>query len=321
MDASRTAATTVATVATVTTVSTATTATEDWDLWSTTARLVVTDPAALAEARRIADAVLERVELASSRFRPDSEILTKAPLFPVGALVSDTLAELMRLALAAAAETDGDVDPTLGNALGAIGYDHDIRLILDDGVPVRAIASPRPGWASVRLVGNRLTVPAHLGIDLGATVKAAAADLVAEQITAELGCGVLVSLGGDIASAGPGPAGGWQVLVQDAPLDPSAHVTLAAGLALATSSTQKRRWTKAGRPQHHILDPASGLPAEPGRPDTGRTCRSRTPCSPRRPTPCRSTPARRSPSSTGSGRRRAAPAPRRPGSGDVGSEA
>ncbi|MDY7527128.1 MULTISPECIES: FAD:protein FMN transferase [unclassified Cryobacterium] len=241
----------------------ATVATDDWSLWSTSARLVVTDPALLPEARRIADAVLERVELASSRFRPDSEILTKAPLFPVGALVSDTLAELMRLALASAAETDGDVDPTLANALGAIGYDHDIRLILDDGVPVRAIASPRPGWASVRLVGNRLTVPAHLGIDLGATAKAAAADQVAARIVAELGCGVLVSLGGDIATAGPAPAGGWQVLVQDAPLDPSAHVTLAEGLALATSSTQKRRWTKAGRPQHHILDPASGLPAEP----------------------------------------------------------
>ena len=242
---------------------TATVATEDWTLWSTSARLVVTDPALLPDARRVADAVLDDIDLACSRFRDDSEVMAKAPLFPVGALVSDTLADLMRLALASAAETDGDVDPTLGNALDAIGYDHDIRLILDDGVPVRAIASPRPGWASVRLVGNRLTVPAHLSIDLGATAKAAAADRVAARIAMELGCGVLVSLGGDIATAGPAPAGGWQILVQDAPLDPSAHVTLAEGLALATSSTQKRRWTKAGRPQHHILDPGSGLPAEP----------------------------------------------------------
>ncbi|TFB86423.1 FAD:protein FMN transferase [Cryobacterium algoricola] len=242
---------------------TASVATEDWSLWSTSARLVVTDPALLPEARRIADAVLDDIDLACSRFRDDSEVMVKAPLFPVGALVSDTLADLMRLALASAAATDGDVDPTLGNALDAIGYDHDIRLILDDGVPVRAIASPRPGWASVRLVGNRLTVPAHLSIDLGATAKAAAADRVAARIATELGCGVLVSLGGDIATAGPAPAGGWQVLVQDAPLDPSARVTLAEGLALATSSTQKRRWTKAGRPQHHILDPGSGVPAEP----------------------------------------------------------
>jgi len=242
---------------------TATVATEDWTLWSTSARLVVTDPALLPEARRIADAVLDDIDLACSRFRDDSEVMAKAALFPVGALVSDTLADLMRLALASAAATDGDVDPTLGNALDAIGYDHDIRLILDDGVPVRAIASPRPGWASVRLVGNRLTVPAHLSIDLGATAKAAAADRVAARIAMELGCGVLVSLGGDIATAGPAPAGGWQILVQDAPLDPSAHVTLAEGLALATSSTQKRRWTKAGRPQHHILDPGSGVPAEP----------------------------------------------------------
>lgn len=238
-------------------------ATQDWRLWSTTARLVVTDAECMAEARAIADAVLAGIDLAVNRFRADSEIRVKADAFPLGAEVSDTLAGLARQALESAALTDGDVDPTLGNALGAVGYDRDIRLVEDDGMLVRAIASPHPGWTSVTLTGNRLHVPAHLALDLGATAKAAAADRVAASIHSRLGCGVLLSLGGDIATAGVAPTAGWQVLVQDTPEDPGAIVTLTDGMALATSSTQKRRWTRAGEPQHHILNPRTGLPAEP----------------------------------------------------------
>lgn len=238
-------------------------ATQDWPLWSTTARLVLTDANRIDEARAIADAVLADIDRAVNRFRAESEIQLKSSLFDRGTEVSDTLADLVRQALDSAALTDGDVDPTLGNAMGAVGYDRDIRLIEDDGVLVRAIASPRPGWKSVALSGNRLRVPAHLALDLGATAKAVAADRTVAEISARLGCGVLLSLGGDIATAGLAPSGGWQVLVQDTPDDPSAVVTLAAGMALATSSTQRRRWTRAGRQQHHILNPRTGLPAEP----------------------------------------------------------
>lgn len=238
-------------------------ATLDWDLWSTTARLVVTDAAQADAARAIAEDVLTAVEAASSRFRGDSELLSRAHRFPAGAEVSDMLAFLVRRALDAAGQTHGDVDPTLGRALDAVGYDRDIRLIFDDGIPVRAVASTRPGWSSVTLVGNRLTVPAHLALDLGATAKAVAADTVAGRIQSSLGCGVLLALGGDVATAGRAPEGGWQVHVQDSPRDPSVQVTLAAGQALATSSTQKRRWTRAGQEQHHILNPRTGLPAEP----------------------------------------------------------
>ena len=239
------------------------TATRDWTLWSTAARLVVTDPTQIALAGTLADSLLADVDRAASRFRADSELQLAAGMLHQGVEVSNTLADLVRQALASAALTDGDVDPTLGYALDAVGYDRDIRLIEDHGMPVRAIVSRRPGWKSVSLVGNRLRVPAHLALDLGATAKAVAADWTATVISAALGCGVLLSLGGDIATAGPPPTGGWQVRVQDARADPAATVTLAAGMALATSSTQHRQWTMAGAAQHHILNPRTGLPAEP----------------------------------------------------------
>lgn len=52
-------------------------------------------------------------------------------------------------------------------------------------------------------------------------------------------------------------------MVQDLPGDPEQQVTLEAGQAMATSSTQKRRWTLNGVEMHHILDPRFGLPVEP----------------------------------------------------------
>ena len=53
------------------------------------------------------------------------------------------------------------------------------------------------------------------------------------------------------------------MLVQDLPTDPWQQVTLGAGQAMATSSTQKRRWKHDSHDMHHILDPRCGLPAEP----------------------------------------------------------
>ena len=102
-------------------------------------------------------------------------------------------------------------------------------------------------------------MPGHLSLDLGATAKAVAADLAAQAVATRLRCGALVSLGGDIATAGRGD---WTVLVEDLPGDPATRIGLAGGYALATSSTQKRTWTVAGERFHHILDPRTGLPAD-----------------------------------------------------------
>ncbi|MGZ4457234.1 MAG: FAD:protein FMN transferase [Nocardioides sp.] len=237
-------------------------AAHEWDLWSTRARLVVTEPAALDEAVARVRVLLDEVELAASRFRDDSEVRTLTP-GPDGTVrVSPMLADLLTEALVAAGETDGAVDPTVGAALSALGYDRDIRLV-ESGGRMRAVVRPVPGWQLLRLDGRLLTVPAGLELDLGATAKAVAADRAAALVAHTLGVGVLVSLGGDIATAGPAPLGDWQVEVRDDPADPVAHVALPAGSAVATSSTARRTWTRGGETLHHIVDPATGRSADP----------------------------------------------------------
>ncbi|GAA1848980.1 FAD:protein FMN transferase [Microbacterium koreense] len=244
------------------------TATRDWRVWGTDARLVLDghgadDPARMNRAVTLVDGLLAEIDLACSRFRSDSELNRLHASLPTGAEVSPLLATLVRAALDAAALTEGRVDPTLRYAMDAVGYDRDIDLIEDDGGLVRAVVSPRPGWRSVGLQGHTLKVPAHLALDLGATAKAVASDRTAALVHEELGGGVLVSIGGDIATSGPAPEAGWTITVRDTPGDPAARVALGPDRALATSSTQKRRWNRAGLTRHHILDPGTGVPADP----------------------------------------------------------
>ncbi|GAA1381072.1 FAD:protein FMN transferase [Luteococcus sanguinis] len=54
------------------------------------------------------------------------------------------------------------------------------------------------------------------------------------------------------------------MFVHDLPTDPSQTITPTDGMAVATSSTQKRRWTASGRAAHHMLDPRTLTPAPVG---------------------------------------------------------
>ena len=109
-----------------------------------------------------------------------------------------------------------------------------------------------------------MTLPAGVALDLGATAKALAADRAARAARHAAGCGVLVSLGGDIAVAGPAPGDGWAIRVTEDHAAPESAagqtITIRSG-GLATSGTTVRRWRAQGAERHHILDPRSGRPA------------------------------------------------------------
>jgi thiamine biosynthesis lipoprotein len=236
---------------------------DDFSVWGVEARIVVSDPAALPEAHRIADEELAAVTGAASRFEPGSELsrLNAGDRSAGGVELSPLLAEFVAVALAAAADTDGDVDPTLGGDLDRLGYDRDFATLPIDGVTLTVVRPRRPGWRRVSLDGRILTLPDDLRLDLGATAKAHAADRLARRIADSTGSDVLVSLGGDIATAGP-TGRLWEVLVQDLPTDPAQQIAIPDGAGVATSSTQKRRWRSDGQARHHILDPRFGLPAD-----------------------------------------------------------
>ena len=246
----------------------------------TTARLAMWPPDRLGDAQAAVDASLEALDHQASRFRRDSELSQIHHAEGGTFLVSPGLAEALDAALRGARWTDGLVDPTVGHALAALGYDRDfadLPLTVDAAL---GAPGPSPGWSVVQLSGRLLDLPRGVSLDLGATAKGLGSDRCARAAFAASGStgGVLVSLGGDIAVAGRAPIDGWPVVVIEDPHHPGRSpgqiVRIREG-AVATSSVACRRWRRGGRELHHIVDPRTGLPAEgPWRTATvaARTC-------------------------------------------------
>jgi thiamine biosynthesis lipoprotein len=243
-------------------------ASADWRAIGTGVRIVV-HGGDLAAARLAVEAVIDRVDRAYSRFRPDSELLALAvrpgEWQPVGELLGSAIAAGLR----AARLTDGAVDPTVGRAMRAIGYDADFEAIRTPGAAIELRLEPVPGWRTVELSGDGRKVRVRPGveIDLGSVGKGLAADLAADAAAAVVRAdgGVLVSLGGDLAVRGVPPPGGWRILVaedSDAPPDGAGEVVAIQAGAVATSSTTVRRWTRGDVQIHHLVDPRTGGPVD-----------------------------------------------------------
>ena len=229
----------------------------------TTAHLLVTERAALGPAYRLLRDFLADLDRACSRFRPDSALSTVNRQGSASD-VDPLLVAALRVALAAAHDTDGLVDPTLGRAMIAIGYDRSFAGVARSSARKVIPVPGHEAWREITVdePTGTITLPRGVRLDLGATAKAWAADVAATQIAERLGCGALVNLGGDLAIAGPAPADGWRVRVtaDHAATSGGQVVTVRSG-GVATSSTTVRRWKRADQVLHHVLDPVTGLPA------------------------------------------------------------
>ena len=245
-----------------------------WRALGTSTHLLIHGPEGsdLDRAQAATERVLVDIDRSLSRFRTDSELAVVNGAAPRWARVSPLFVQALDLALEVARETLGAVDPTVGRAMRVIGYDDDFGRIGSRSGPALRVA-PAAGWRAIDLDRDRRMVrlPRGVELDLGATGKALAADLAARAALGALrgasgSVGVLVSLGGDIATAGRAPDGGWRVLVaEDSNLPPDGDgevIALGRG-AVATSSTTVRRWlTPDGASRHHLVDPATGSSVE-----------------------------------------------------------
>jgi thiamine biosynthesis lipoprotein ApbE len=243
-------------------------ATSDGRAFGGSLRVIVTHQPGLAAARSAVDEVVQAVDVAANRFHEDSELSRLNAMPEQAVVVSPLLTHLIAAALRAARLTGGAVDPTVGSAVKLAGYDSDFASVPPDGMAIEVVVSRIPGWQAIVLDGASRTVriPRNVDLDLGATAKALTSDLAAAAAFARVGHGgVLVSLGGDIAVAGEPPAEGWLIQASEdsgAPIREGEETISIRSGGIATSSTTVRRWTRGGVTLHHIIDPATGLPAD-----------------------------------------------------------
>ena len=217
----------------------------------TTATVVVPEPGAADEAEQLLACELAAFDLACSRFHPDSELESVHANAGHAVTVSRLLFEALSVACDVAERTGGAVDPTIGNAIAALGYDADLAEVQSRPPASPQALGPVAGYRHVQRDPRYRTVriPRGVRLDLGSSAKALAADRAAARIAARIGTGALVSLGGDVAVAGPPPAGGWAI-----------------GIARESSTPAERvdRWW----PSRRVAWPAPPLRSGPGEPAT-----------------------------------------------------
>jgi thiamine biosynthesis lipoprotein len=197
-----------------------------------------------------AEEEFHRLEALLSRFRDNSEL---SRLNAEGSLAAGPdLLRVVELAIAANERTGGRFDITIYDALVAAGYDRSFELLPADAAEAGAASAGRP--TGVRMEDGVIQLDAGVRLDLGGIGKGYTCDRAAEVLATAGPC--LVNAGGDIATR----AGTWTVGVETA--TGSLTLELSGGSALATSGRDLRRWRRAGRELHHLIDPATGEPSE-----------------------------------------------------------
>ena len=233
-----------------------------WRSLGTYVELCVADADASDAAEARARALLDLVDRTCSRFRPDSDLSRVNAGAGTWVRTDPLLVAATAAAVAAAEHTDGIVHPLLGRILVGLGYDRTFTALQPGrAAGARITPPPRDSWRSIEWDADAIRIPRDTALDLGATAKAWASDLISQSIADELQTGVVLSLGGDVAVADAGRATWWPVEIRDHPDGEVGTEVEIAGGGLATSSTVVRRWTVAGVTRHHLVDPRTGAPA------------------------------------------------------------
>lgn len=214
---------------------------------------------ASAEVRRL-DALLSRTDPESAVSRVNS-----AGGAPVEA--GAELSELLETAAEYSRMSGGAFDITLAPVSSAWGFTTDSYR-----VPSRAELDAllaHVGMEHVHVSGDTVTLDGGTQIDLGAIAKGYAADRVLDlyrEAGLERGW---AALGGNVAALGCRPDGEpWEIGIQDPsrPDDGNAYAGLLylEDACAVTSGSYQRYFEQDGRRYHHILDPATGAPADSG---------------------------------------------------------
>ena len=211
-------------------------------------------------------AEVDACERALSRFDPASDLSRLNEAAGEWVTVDERLVEALAAAVRAREVTGGRFDPTILPALAAAGYDRSFEQL--EPRPARTAA----GWAAgarveVEPSAGRARVEEGAAVDLGGIGKGFSATraLGAMRDAWPALLGGLVDLGGDIALWGRPPGGGpWRIAVDD-PRSPGSRLGVLelAGGGVATSGRHARRFGLGGA-LHHLIDPATGLPAVGG---------------------------------------------------------
>lgn len=182
--------------------------------------------------------------------------------------VSDDTMEVLQKAVEAWKATEGAFDPTLGAVVSAWGITTDSPRVPGEDELSRLLAMT--GADRLKLYPDSLEAEletAGMVCDLGGIGKGYACARMVEMLKARGISSAVISLGGNVGVLGKKPgAGKWRIGVRDpggSESDIVGYLEISDTFA-ATSGSYERYFEQDGKRYHHILDPATGRPAESG---------------------------------------------------------
>ncbi len=203
-----------------------------------------------------------------SRFDRRSEVYRLNVQHGKPMVVSPEFIALLQASHAIFTLTDGIVDPTVGQALVAVGYDASFDTLQDRPEGDESHAMPTPtNFSKVTIDSETRTVqlPAGTSLDFGGVGKGYLLDQlrpVIEKITKNF----CLSFGGDLLVSGVNEKNQpWTIDVQNPAVlhEQIGVLRMPAGRwGLATSGITKRRGVRRGRTWHHIIDPRTRQPSD-----------------------------------------------------------
>lgn len=179
------------------------------------------------------------------------------------AQVSDEILKLLNDSLTYSELTGGAFDITVRPISLAWGFQSgDYRV---PGQSELDMLRGSVGSSNVNIEGNTVTLAEGAALDFGAIAKGYAATRLKD--IADGGCtGALLDLGGNIQTVGSKPDGSnWRVAVADpSGGDYIGILEFSGSMAVVTSGSYQRFFSIDGAKYHHIIDPATGRPADSG---------------------------------------------------------
>jgi thiamine biosynthesis lipoprotein len=178
--------------------------------------------------------------------------------------VSEDTFELLKFTLDMARRTDGALDPTVYPVVQAWGFTTDCYRVPEPEA-LEALLQ-LVDYSAVQLSDGTVQLPAGMELDLGAVAKGYGADAVSEILKTAGIKSALISLGGNIQAVGEKPDGGaWRIGIQEPDGEGYLGIVSVKDGAVVTSGAYERYFTGTdGQVYGHILDPATGRPADSG---------------------------------------------------------
>ena len=215
-----------------------------------------------------AEKLAYETEALLSRTDPESDVsrLNSAPADTPVELDGRTAAAL-EAALAWSGRTDGAFDCTLAQVSSAWGFTEDTFCV--PGQEELAGLLEHTGFDQITLNGTAASHAPEAAVDLGGIAQGWPSDEILKIFQKNQVPRGRIELGGNICVIGDRPDGSpWRIGIQD-PADPLSADAFVGILHLTdaytvTSGGYQRYFEEDGKTYHHIIDPATGYPAENG---------------------------------------------------------